>query len=356
MRKAFWKIMQHLFRPARFMRDDIRNILVIRMNRTGDMICTIPLLKTLRREFPGACLTVLAEDTNANAIENAPYIDKVIVYKKNRGIFKNKHIKLRAMLKDAKFDLAIGVKGGFSSNLAIATFMSRARYRVGYVSDNYHPLNLLYNLPVQEVNKTGHQIEQCLNLLSSLGIRPDSFLKDISVKIPEKSRAAVQDFLHQSNVNRGIGKIIVLSISNSGPETTWPVENFIQLLKELKEYRIKVIITAVPADSDKAVRIAEASPDALYYKTPHIMDLAAIVEIADLFVCHDSGAMHIGAAAGGRILVLIGRGIAPEVWGPYGEGHKCLKKTHIKDITIPEVSNEIVTMLNIRSRENHQAH
>lgn len=349
MKKILWKLLHLFYRPAQFAPGSIKNILIIRMNRIGDMICTMPLVKTLRKEFPDARLTVLAEDTNAEIARSASCIDRVIVYsRKGEGILRNKHLRMRKTLKGSEFDLAIGVKGGFSSNLAIAAFLSRATYRVGYVSENYHPLDILYNVPVDGIGRTGHQIEQCLNLLKSIGIHPDRFLKDISFEVPEASKAAFRDFLNRTTgVKRGQEKAIVLNISNNSPESTWPLGNFIHLTEMLRRSRIgSILITSAPADSDRAKAIASASGEAIVYETPHVMDLAAAVETADLFICHDCGAMHIGAAVKTKTLVLVGRGIAPEVWGPYGEGHKCIIKPSIKDITVHEVFNEAVRMLN----------
>lgn len=55
--------------------------------------------------------------------------------------------------------------------------------------------------------------------------------------------------------------------------------------------------------------------------------------------------MHVGAAVGTRTLVLIGRGITPEVWGPYGNGHNCLKKDKIEQIGVTEIFEEALKML-----------
>lgn len=350
MKKIAWHLLNSVCRPAQFTREGIRNILVIRMNRIGDMICTIPLLKTLRKEFPEARLTVLAEETNVEIIRDASYIDEVVAYRKRKGLFRNKHRELRRILKGVTFDLAIGVKGGFSSNLAIATFMSRARYRVGYAPDDYHPLGLLYNLPVDSAARTGHQIEQCLNLLGPVGIGPESYVRDISLEIPESSRASTRHFLLRNNITAAPGKIVVLNISNSSVETTWSHENFIGLLKKLREHRFIPILTSAPADIGKAERMASASGSPLL-RTPHVMDLAAAAEISDLFICHDSGAMHVAAAAGAKTLVLVGRGITPEVWGPYGEGHTCIKKNGIAGITVSEVFDQALAMLTVANWE-----
>jgi heptosyltransferase-2/heptosyltransferase-3 len=93
--------------------------------------------------------------------------------------------------------------------------------------------------------------------------------------------------------------------------------------------------------------ISSCGPDVLMYETPHVMDFAAAVRKADLLICHDSGAMHFGAAVGTKTLVLVGRGITPEIWGPFGEGHKCLKNKTVADIKPEEVIREAFLMLTV---------
>ncbi|MBI4683848.1 MAG: glycosyltransferase family 9 protein [Nitrospirae bacterium] len=347
MKKVIWKILHPFHHPVTFSKKDIRDILVIRMNRIGDMICTIPLLKTLRKEFPEARLTVLAEETNVEVIKNASYIDKLLIYKKGAGIYRNKILNLKKNFKGNNFDIAIAVKGGFSSNLATATFLSGAAYRIGYISDNHHLLDFLYNMPVKKTPNIQHQVERCLNLLKHIGITPDRFVKDISFEIPQKSVNSFKNFLNVNNISSTENELIVLNISNDRPNTSWPVENFMELIKRLKAYPIKCIITSAPQDSENAKKLANTS-SALFYETPHIMDFAAATERGNLLICHDSGAMHIGASVGTKTLVLVGRGIIPEIWGPYGSGHKCLIKPKIKDITVDDVYEEALKMLNTK--------
>ena len=63
-------------------KDSIKNILIIRRNNIGDMICAIPMFRTLRKAFSDARITVLAEESNAGIIERASFIDETIVFKK----------------------------------------------------------------------------------------------------------------------------------------------------------------------------------------------------------------------------------------------------------------------------------
>jgi ADP-heptose:LPS heptosyltransferase len=114
-------------------KENIKKILVIRWNNIGDMICAIPILMTIRKEFPETVITVLADINNLGIIDGASYVDNIIVFRKGSGIFRYKHFAYWKLFRQNKinFDLALAIKKGFSSTLAIITFLSWAKLRVG---------------------------------------------------------------------------------------------------------------------------------------------------------------------------------------------------------------------------------
>ena len=153
-------------------KNDIKNILIIRRNNIGDMICAIPVLRTIRMEFPQAHITVLADGTNAGIIEGASFIDSLLIFKKNHGIYKNKYIGCWRLFYQTKkeFDLAIALKIGFLSTLSLITLISGARLRMGCVSEKWHLLQLCYNLYVRGWKKwkSMHQIDALFEFIKTI--------------------------------------------------------------------------------------------------------------------------------------------------------------------------------------------
>jgi ADP-heptose:LPS heptosyltransferase len=123
-------------------KEKIKNILVIRRNNVGDMICAIPVFRTLRREFPDASITVLAESSNAHVVSGASFIDNLLVYEKGEGIYRNKYLNYWRLFRQdrTKFDLVVVLKVGFSSTSALVTLLSGARLRLGCLRGKWHPL------------------------------------------------------------------------------------------------------------------------------------------------------------------------------------------------------------------------
>jgi heptosyltransferase III len=329
-------------RPASFERESVKSILVLRMNRIGDMICAIPLIKTLRSEFPDASITVLADSRNAEIIKYEPYIDRIIVYKRPSGLFRSRILNIMKALDGADFDIAIGVKGGFSSFLAIAAVLSGARFRIGYVSRNKLLLNRFFNLPVEPIDfGITHQVDACLNLLNPLGVK--EAIKDITLSIPSGYKDTALAFLKSKGL-KPKERLVIFNISNNRESSTWASEKIIGLAAYFsKTYKCRFIISGLPEHESRAVNICNGiGPGAFFIRTISIMDFAAITSFCNVLVTGDGGASHAGAAAGALVITLLGAA-PPEIWRPYGEQHISLKASDsdVNSITVEEVCEAI---------------
>jgi len=332
-------------------KNDIKNILLIRRNNIGDMICAIPVFKTIRKEFPQAHITVLADSTNAGIIERASFIDRVIVYRKGRGIYRNKYLGCWKLFRKnkTKFDLAIGLKIGFSSTLALITLISKAKIRVGCTPEKWHPFQFCYNLPVRDYQKwkSIHQIDALLEFIKIRGIR--NLLKDITIEIAPEARDRTKDFFKTNKIQTD-NKIVVFNISNNRPENIWPIEKFQETARVLSEqYKITYIITSIPHDKGKAISLSkEINPaigswyggntNALYFETPQVMNFAALVAESDLLICGEGGAMHIGASVHTPTISLWGKSASVANWMHHTEKQFMVKKgEHVNTITADDV-------------------
>jgi ADP-heptose:LPS heptosyltransferase len=322
-------------------KEDIQNILIIRRNNIGDMICAIPIFRTIRKEFPQAHITILADSMNAGIIEDASFVDKVIVYKKGQGIYRNKYVNYYRLFKqnNTRFDLAIVVKIGFSSTSSLITLLSGARLRMGCMPKKWHPFQFFYNLPVKgwEKWKSMHQIDALFEFIKTIGI--ENQVKDISIEIKPDSKNKVRVFFEENKI-QAAHNIVVFNISNNRPQSTWSIERFKETAEILsRQYRITYIITSVPSDGDKAMRLAkQINAPAFYFKTPKVMDFAALVAESDLLICGEGGAMHIGASVRTPTISLWGKSSSLIKWSHYDKRQFIIKKgEHVNAILAKDV-------------------
>lgn len=302
----------------------VKSILIVRMNRIGDMVCTIPLVKTVRKAFPEAVLTVFADAANADVISSEPYVDEVLVFRKGSGIFANRYANIWRILAGKHYDLAIGVKGGYSTFLALTLAISGAALRLGYVSQRRPLMNRLLTLPVPPVDFSAmHQVDACLNLVSALGLQDP--VRDVTVQIPPAFYRAACDFLQERGLVPG-QRLAVFNVSSNRITATWSAGKFIELGRHLEQtYAMSVLVTGAGADAAKAREVcAGIGRKAHFYPTRHIMDFAALCACGNFLIAGEGGASHLGAAAGTAVICLFGD-VNATVWRPYGERHVVLQ-------------------------------
>jgi ADP-heptose:LPS heptosyltransferase len=133
---------------------------------------------------------------------------------------------------------------------------------------------------------------------------------------------------------------VIFNISSNRTTSAWGPENFVRLGRCLvEEHKYSCIVSALPSDEKIALEIRDKIGNgALYYRTEHIMDFAAICSLCNILVTGDGGASHVGAATGATVVTLFGA-TPPAIWRPYGEQHISLKAADgdVKSITAEEV-------------------
>lgn len=326
--------------------ENIKNILVIRRNNVGDMICAIPVFRTLRKEFPDAFITVLAESSNAHVVKGASFIDNLLVYEKRNGIYRNKYINCWSLFREngTKFDLAIVLKVGFSSSSALVTLLSGARLRSGCLRGKWHPLWACYNLPVKvhDEMRDMHAVDGYLEALRIIGIK--EHVRDISIETLPESRQRVREFFEVNNI-RSVENVVVYNISNNRPDNMWPYERFRETAELLSEnYSTVHIITAVPSDREKAEALSNKIDNAFYFpEVSKFMDFAALVEEADLLICGEGGSMHIGASVHTPVISLWGGTASVGNWMHRTEKQFMIKKgKHVTTITPSDILDVVM--------------
>ena len=310
-----------LLRRRRPRRDtDEPRILVIRRNRMGDMIYTLPLLHALRRHFPKAHLAVACDPLGAPIAQACPAVNEVIVLKPGWS-------RWLAALKNAarlqNFDWVIAAKGGFDRRLAVLTRLTNAAIRIGF-ERRANRLSPYYTIPVAlpaEPNEE-HQIDTLLRLLKPLGlVNPTVFTVDLSLRLPDSAREFAEEILAESPFVPS-RPFLLINLSSTVP-LKFREEDLIALAGRLLSSTDFVIgLVAAPTDLQTAMEIAGCmgSKRIVAVDTPEPLDFAALLDQANFLLTPEGGAAHLAAAMGTPALVLWSEGPFKK-WHSRGRRH-----------------------------------
>ena len=303
-----------------------RRILIIRLDRMGDVILSTPVLQQLRAAYPEAFIAMLVSPACRELVEGNPHLNDVLLYDKTgeqRGLWST--IRFARRVRRLDFDTALILHPTRRSHW-IARLAGIPR-RLGYARKSGWLLT--HRLPHRKQEGSRHEAEYALELLRLVGLEPaapQSF-------VPVSSRAArrIDTLFHESHVENS-ASLIAIHPSASCVSKRWMPERFAQVADRLIEAELgRIVIVAGPEDVPHAQAMARAMRHAPLNVAGALSvgELAALLARCRLLISNDSGPVHVAAALGTPVVDLFGRnqrGLSPRRWGPLGTGHVVLHK------------------------------
>ena len=104
IKAALLKILTNI-KTRPFDRNQIRQIIILRYDRIGDMIVSLPLCKALKTGIPSAEITMVASNVNSCISEESEFIDETIIKPNNILSWIHKLLILRSKRYDIGIDL-----------------------------------------------------------------------------------------------------------------------------------------------------------------------------------------------------------------------------------------------------------
>jgi len=162
-----------------------KKILLVRTDRLGDVVLTLPMLPVLRTHFPDAHLAILVSAYPAEILHRNPYLDEVLLYDDSVKLVP--FFQLLRSLRMRRFDTVVVVHP--TLRLALLAFLAGIPIRVG---TGYRWYSFLFNRRVYEHRKDSkrHEAEYNLNLLAALGCQWKPPL-EFPIQIPEEDNDRV---------------------------------------------------------------------------------------------------------------------------------------------------------------------
>jgi heptosyltransferase-2 len=301
------------------------NILIRSTNWIGDAVMTTPALRTVRRNFPEARLTMLALPWVADVFAACPHLDRIILYDRQgrhqglRGKFR-----LAAELRAEQYDAAILFQNAFEA--ALITFLARIPIRAGYTTDG-RGLLLTHGVRRHPEIKKKHQVHYYQEMLAGLGLQRSADTLELFLAPAAKQEAEV--LLGQFARDRSRPLVGLNPGAAYGPAKCWPSAKYAALAARLTTaLDAQIVIFGTAADQKAAAEIAAAAGKQrvldLTGRTSLAQALACIAR-CQLFVTNDSGLMHVAAALRIPSVAIFGS-TNPVATGPFSEQAAVVRK------------------------------
>jgi heptosyltransferase-2 len=299
---------------------ETKRVLVKEVNWLGDLVLSLPALRTLRAAFAGATLSVLIRQELAGFFDGIHWIDEVIPYTMRAGIpgWADQR-KIVAMLRAHRFDLAVIFPNSFRS--ALWTMLAGVPRRAGYATDGRRFLLTNHTVPNASAKK-GHQRFYWLRMVrDTLGISPaiPGSVFD-RLEVSPQSVVRVKQWLASHRRSRDAPLIAISSAAAYGPAKEWPPPYYAKLIDLLNEAAgAECILLGTPSERFKCQEIAAMSRTGALVAAGNtdVGELKALLSLCSGFAGNDSGAMHLAAALGIPAVGIFGS-TNPARTGPVG--------------------------------------
>ena len=265
-----------------------RKILIIRIDRLGDMVLSAPAIRAVRSTFPESEIHLLAAPYTAEIAALNPHINRCLVDGRDD------------IARD--YDIAVALHPGIRPNYI--AFKSGAAVRVGYSSrggEGFLTLALDYDSPGHE----RHEAESALHAVAAAGCKADSTGLEIRVT------GEMEDFGEKFFSRRGIAPGTTAVMLHPGSRQSyirWKKERFAEVADRLSlERGAAPLILGGSGETELVNAVCSLMKTKSYPVTGlSLTQLASVIKRCRLFIGNSSGPMHMAAALKVPVVALFG--------------------------------------------------
>lgn len=291
-----------------------KNILIVRTDRIGDVILSLPMAAIIKKHFPKCKVTFLLREYTKPLAGNNPFIDEVITLIEENG--KPSIGKNVALLKN-KYDVCVVAYPTYTIGLIL--FLSNIKTRIG---TGYRWYSFFFNKKVYEHRKYGerHELEYNVRLLQPLGINEEVNEENVSFGISpsQENKEKVKNTLTSPGINFS-KQIIIVHPGSGGSAVDLPIDKMKTIISSLSLEPLEILITGSSSEKELCQSLVVNNSTINLAGKYNLGELMALIDHCDLMIANSTGPIHIAAALGKHVIGFYPKftAAAPKRWGPY---------------------------------------
>ena len=297
----------------------MKRLVILSPNWLGDAVMALPAIADVRRGAPDAAITIAARPAIAPLFRLVADVDATLVLEKPAAIHDvARWGALGAELVGGGFDAALLLPNSMHAAMLAsrAGIPERWGYRAGW-------RGRLLTRAIPRPSRL-HQVAWYQHLVAALGF-PNGPAEP-RVRVPQDAAAAAARLLAAGGWDGRAPLVALAPGAAYGGAKRWPPSHFGELAAALAADGVNCAIVGSAADAATAAEVARHAGTARVHDLVGRTDLptlAGVLTLCRTLVTNDSGAMHLGAAAGVRVTAVFGP-TDDAATRPLGEAHAIL--------------------------------
>ncbi len=299
-----------------------RKILLVRIDRIGDLVLSTPFLRNVRECFPSAEVVILGRDFTRELLCDGKLVDRILV-------FDQEGADERAQgLASERYDLAVDLHYDYEIKTALLTRRVGARCSAGF---DIGGRGALFDVPVP-ARERKHFIEETFDVLRALGLQPRPY--PLQIHLHPQAQATANDLLS----SQGVGPpYAVFHPGGFYPGQRWPASRFAQLANLTAGPGLTPVFIGGKEDGAIMHEIAGLlTARAGFIWGQGVGVSAAVIARSALFVGNNSGPLHIACALKIPSVSTLGPTDPVRFW-PVSQSAHVLRAASLQDISVEEM-------------------
>lgn len=306
-----------------------KTVLVVQLAWLGDMVCTTPVFRAIKKKYPDCRVIVVGMERNEKLLANHPDVDRYIVWKEDFRYIKN-------LLKAEKIDFALSVTPNFLV-LAYLYLLGIPAIAVPEIKAGWSPyetisFRILRSLAIKIPHTMGtYAPREYLRLLEPIGIFSDITTKKLNFS--DTARQKVDKILSSAVVSKE-SIWVAISPSSGNKIKNWPADRFAQVADFLIEkYNATIFLIGSKSDQEEVGKMLSSTKyaDRMINTLGELSldELKYFMSRMDLFIAVDTGPIYIAEAFGVPTVDIVGA-MDENEQPPRGEIHRIVVDPHRK--------------------------
>ena len=308
----------------------MRKILLIRTDRIGDTLLTLPVVKPIKEKWPHCKIDFLARKYTHPILENVKEISQILNYDPegvHRGI--RGHQLLANEIQQQDYETAILFYPRFG--LTFALWRAGVPRRIG-TGHRWYSFLLTDRVHQSRRECLKHEVEYNLDLLKPLIQDLPREILQFRLAVPETTKREVQVILTANDI---LSKYIVVHPGNGDSAPNLSRDQYRTLIQQISLSGIRVVLTGL--NSEKKYNDSLKSD----FSTNNITDLTGTLNLEQMIallseacglITTSTGPAHIASAVGTPVAAFYCPAIphTPDRWGPLENSER---------VTTPKLTN-----------------